>query len=134
MRKTNLTLILTLAVLVLAAAASAFAQKAEKVNLAGKWTGYTVLGDGNRADLNLILEKAGETYTGKVNDDVGMIPEMVLKNVSFKDPTLSFEIELPEANGSRLIKIELKLEGETLKGSWVDPDDNSNVIELTRKK
>lgn len=132
MRKIHVTLIL--AALVLAAALPVLGQKAGKVDLAGKWAGYTVLGDGNRADLNLILEKAGETYTGKVNDDVGMIPEMVIKNVSFKDPTLSFEIELPEANGNRLIKIELKLEGETLKGSWVDPDDNSNIIELTRKK
>jgi len=127
-------LILTLAVLVLAAAAPVFAQKAGKVDLAGKWTGFTILGDGNRADMNLILEKAGETYTGKINDDVGMIPEMVIKNVSFKDPTLSFEIELLETGGTRLIKIELKLEADTLKGSWVDPDDNSNVIDLTRKK
>jgi hypothetical protein len=134
MKKANLTLIVALGALVLAAAVPASAQKAEKVDLAGKWTGFTILGDGNRADLNLILEKAGEMYTGKVNDDVGMIPEMVIKNVSFKESTLSFEIELPEANGTRLIKIELKLAADTLKGSWADPDDNSNIIELTRKK
>lgn len=132
MRKTSL--ILTLAVLVVAAAAPVLAQKAANVNLAGTWTGYTILGDGNRADFNLILEKAGETYTGKINDDAGMMPEMAIKNVLFKDPTLAFEIELPEGAGTRLIKIELKLEADTLKGSWVDPDDNSNVIELARKK
>jgi hypothetical protein len=132
MRRTNLTL--ALAVLVLAAAVPVLSQKAEKVDLAGKWTGYTILGDGNRADLNLILEKAGETYTGKVNDDVGMIPEMVIKNVSFKNPTLSFDIDLPEGAETRLIKIELKLEADTFKGSWADPDGNTNVIELARKK
>ncbi|MGA2532794.1 MAG: hypothetical protein ABSG19_07115 [Candidatus Aminicenantales bacterium] len=132
MRKTSL--ILALAVLALAAAASAFAQKAGEVNLAGTWTGYTILGDGNRADFNLILEKAGETYTGKITDETGVIPEMTIKNVSFKNPTLSFEIELPEGAETRLIKIELKLEADTLKGSWVDPDNNSNVIELARKK
>ena len=132
MRKTSL--ILAVAVLALAAAAPVLAQKAGKVNLAGTWTGYTILGDGNRADFNLILEKAGETYTGKINDDAGMMPEMAIKNVTFKDPTLSFEIEFPDASGTRLIKIELKLEADTLKGNWVDEDDNSNVIELARKK
>lgn len=132
MRKNNLTLIL--AVLVLAAALPVLGQKAEKVNLAGTWTGYTILGDGNRADFNLILEKADETYTGKITDETGVIPEMTIKNVSFKNPTLSFEIEFPGGAEIQLIKIELKLEADTLKGSWVDPDDNSNVIELTRKK
>jgi hypothetical protein len=132
LRKTSL--ILTLAVLVVAAAVPVLAQQAEKVNLAGTWTGYTILGDGNRADFNLILEKAGETYTGKINDEAGVIPEMTIKNVSFKNPTLSFEIELSEGAGTRLIKIELKLEADTLKGNWVDEDDNSNVIELARKK
>jgi hypothetical protein len=132
MRKTSL--ILALGVLIVATAAPVVAQQAEKMNLAGTWTGYSILGDGNRADFNLILEKAGETYTGKITDETGVIPEMTIKNVSFKNPTLSFEIELPDAAGTRLIKIELKLEGETLKGSWVDPDDNSNVIELARKK
>jgi hypothetical protein len=33
-----------------------------------------------------------------------------------------------------LIKIELRLEGETLKGTWVDPFGGSNIIELGRKK
>ena len=134
MRRTNLTLALTLAVLVLAAAVPVLSQKAEKVNLAGTWTGYTILGDGNRADFNLILEKAGETYTGKITDETGVIPEMTIKNVSFKNPTLSFEIDLPEGAETRLIKIELKLEADTLKGSWADPDGNTNVIELARKK
>jgi len=132
MRKTNLTL--TLAVLVLAAAVPVLAQQAEKVNLAGTWTGYTILGDGNRADFNLILEKAGETYTGKITDETGVIPEMTIKNVNFKNPNLSFEIDLPEGAETQLIKIELKLEADTLKGNWVDPDDNSNIVELARKK
>jgi len=33
-----------------------------------------------------------------------------------------------------LIKIELTLDGETLKGAWLDPEGNSDIIELTLKK
>ena len=132
MRKTSL--ILAFAVLALAIATPALAQKPAKVNLAGTWTGYTLLGDGNRADINLILEKAGETYAGKINDETGTIPEMQIKNVTFKDSTLDFEVDLPDGSGTQLIKIELKYEADTLKGSWTDLDGESNIIELARKK
>jgi hypothetical protein len=133
MTKPNRTLILS-ALAVALALAPAFAQMAGKVDLTGTWTGYTILGDGTRAQFNLILAKAGEGYAGKINDEAGMIPEMAIKNVDFKDPTLTFEIEFPDGAGYRLIKIDLKLEADTLKGSWLDADTNSNVIELARKK
>jgi hypothetical protein len=114
--------------------ASAFAQEAGKTDLAGVWTGYTLLGDGSRADFSLILEKVGESYAGKINDEAGIIPEMQIKNVVFKDPVLNFEIDFPNGTETQLIKIELKFEGEALKGSWVDSYGGSNIIELGRKK
>lgn len=114
--------------------APALAQQAGKTDLAGTWTGYTFLGDGSRADFNLTLEKAGESYTGKINDVAGIIPEMQIKNVVFKDPVLNFEIDFPNGTETQLIKIELKLEAETLKGGWVDSYGGSNIIELSRKK
>src|SRR5512136_863325 len=133
MRKMNV--IMSAMVLIVAAVtAPAFAQTAPKADFAGTWTGYTLLGDNTRADLNLILEKAGDTYTGKINDDAGQMPVMEVKNVTFKDKTLLFEVDYPQESGTALIKIELKLDGETLKGSWADPDGNSNIIELVRKK
>jgi hypothetical protein len=132
LRKANL--ILVVAVLALATALPTLAQKPAKVNLAGTWTGYTILGDGNRADFNLLLEPAGDTYTGKINDEAGMIPEMMIKTVTFKDLTLDFEIDFPNGAGVQLIKVELKYEADTLKGSWVDPNGESNIVELSRKK
>jgi hypothetical protein len=133
LRKTNLILV-GVALVLAAAMTPAFGQKAPKVDLAGKWTGYTLLGDGSRADFTLILEKAGDTYSGKINDEVGVIPEMQIKSVTFKDQILAFEIDFPNGAETRLIKIELKLEGDALKGSWMDPDGESNIIELDRKK
>lgn len=121
------------------AASSAFAmaqtgQKPKPVDLTGIWAGYTLLGDSSRADFNLVLAKEGEAYSGKISDDAGMMPVMDIKNVAYKDGTLTFEIDFPNEAGTSRIAIELKLEGETLKGSWVDPNGNSNIIELNRKK
>ena len=45
-----------------------------------------------------------------------------------------FEFDFAEGAESVLIKIELTLDNETLKGSWFDPDGNSDIIELTLKK
>lgn len=133
MTKPNRILILS----VLAAALAlvpVFAQTAGKVDLSGTWTGYTILGDGTRAEFSLVLARAENTYAGKITSETGMIPEMAIKNVIFKDPALTFEVELPDGAGYQLIKIDLKLEADTLKGSWLDADTNSNVIELARKK
>jgi hypothetical protein len=133
MTKPNRILILSVLALTLALA-PAFAQKAGKVDLAGIWTGFTLLGDGSRAEFNLTLEKAGDLYTGKITDEAGIIPEMQLKNVTFKDSTLAFEIDFPNGAGTQVIKVELKYEADTLKGNWVDPNGESNIIELGRKK
>jgi hypothetical protein len=130
----NLIALFCAALALAAAAAQAPAQKAPAVDLTGTWTGYTIIGDGSRADFSLILAKSGETYTGKITDETGVIPEMQIKNVVFKNPDLAFEIDFPNGTATQLIKIELKLEGESLKGGWVDEEGNSNIIELARKK
>jgi len=124
-----LTVALTAALLLLLG--TALAQKASPV---GTWSGYTILGDGSKATFNLSLEKSPDGYAGKITDDSGIIPEMALKNIVFKDATLTFELDLPQGTETTLIKIELKLDGDTLKGNWEDPNGETNIIELERKK
>jgi hypothetical protein len=116
---------LTLVVLV----GGVFAQK--KPDVAGTWVGYAIA-DGNRVELTVIVEKTAAGYTGKISDTTGMVPETPLKNIVFKDGKLSFEFDM--VTESMLIKIELTLENETLKGAWFDPDGNSDLVELTLKK
>jgi opacity protein-like surface antigen len=133
--------LLGVAVMVSMAAAFAVSQDAAqtapkpgKAELTGTWTGYTFLGDYSRADFDLNLKKEGDVYAGQISDQAGIIPTMDIKNPAYKDGLLTFEIDFPNDTGTSRIAIELKLEGETLKGRWLDPDGNSNVIELTRKK
>jgi len=133
MRRTAYMLIPSVLTLALAFA-PAFAQNAGKVDLTGTWTGYTVLGDGTRAEFSLILEKEGPGYSGKITSESGMIPDMPIRDVTFRDLLLDFAVDFPDSSGPQPIKIELKFENNMLKGGWADPNGNSNVIELQRKK
>lgn len=131
MKKTLIILaIVTLTLLALVG--GVFAQK--KPDVAGTWIGFAVVGDGNRVDLTLVIEKGAAEYTGKINDSTGTVPETSLKNIVFKDNKLTFEFDMTEGAESMLIKIDLTLENETLKGAWFDPDGNTDIIELTLKK
>jgi hypothetical protein len=131
MKKTLLILaIVTLTLLVLVG--GVFAQK--KPDIAGTWVGYAIVGDGSRVDFNVVIEKGAAGYTGKLGDTAGMIPESPLKNIVFKDKKLTFEFDLAQGMESQLIKIELTLEGEVLKGAWFDPEGSSDIVELTLKK
>jgi hypothetical protein len=116
-----------LAVLILVG--GVFAQK--KPEVIGTWIGFAV-GEGNRVDLTVVIDKGEAGYTGKISDATGMVPESPLKNIVFKDGRLAFEFDM--ASESMLIKIELTLDSETLKGAWFDPEGNSDIIELTLKK
>jgi hypothetical protein len=105
-----------------------------KPDIIGTWIGYAIVGDGGRVDITVVIDKGEAGYTGKLSDTTGMVPESPLKEIVFKDAKLTFEFDLNEGAGSRLIKIELNLENEALKGAWFDPDGNSDIIELTLKK
>lgn len=107
----------------------------KKPGFLGAWTGYAIVGDGSRVDFNVSFDKGEAGYTGKLSDTSGMIPESPLKNIAFKDNKVTFEFDLVDGGGgSQLIKIELALDKETLKGHWVDAEGNSDIVELTLKK
>jgi len=131
MKKTLLILALVAAAF-FALAAGAVAQKTPDV--AGTWVGYAIVGDGSRVDLTLVIEKGNAGYTGKLSDMAGMVPESSLRNIVFKDKKLTFDFDFAQGMDSVLIKLDLTLENETLKGAWFDPDGNSDLVELTLKK
>jgi hypothetical protein len=128
--------ILILAVTVMALcilAGGLLAQK--KAGFLGVWTGYAIVGDGSRVDINVSFDKDETGYTGKLAEASGMIPESPLKNIVFQDGKLTFEFDLLDGGGgSQLIKIELALDNENLKGRWIDEEGSSDIIELTFKK
>jgi hypothetical protein len=131
MKKTLLILAATaLALLILGG--GLFAQK--KPDVVGTWVGYAIVGDGSRVDITVVIDKGEAGYTGKLSDATGMVPESPLKEIVFKDGKLVFAFDFAEGTGTMLIKIELTLDTETLKGSWFDENGGSGLIELTLKK
>jgi hypothetical protein len=128
-----------LPVIVLAAlallAGPALAQAPKKADVVGTWLGTAVVDDsGTVFDITVVIDKAEGGYAGKLFDATGMVPESPLRKIEFKDAKLAFEFDLVQGMDSTLIRIELVLEAETLKGAWYDPDGNSGAISLALKK
>ena len=128
----KIPLVALAALCVLAGTASPQAPK--KADIIGTWVGTAVVGDGSRIDITTVIEKAATGYSGKLGDMSGMVPESPLREIVFKDNKLTFDFDLAQGTGTVVIKIELTLEAETLKGFWFDPDGNSGEIELALKK
>jgi hypothetical protein len=130
--KRTLLILAIVAVALFVLVDGAFAQK--KPGVVGTWAGYAIVDDGSRVDITVLIEKGEAGYTGKLSDTAGMIPESPLRNIVFKDNKLTFDFDFSQGMDSVLIRLELTLENETLKGAWFDPDGNSNIVELTLKK
>lgn len=130
--KKSLLIILCLTIALLAVIGGVFAQS--KAGIVGTWAGHTFVGDGTRAEFILIVDKGSEGLTARITSETGMVPDMTCRNVAFAENKLTFDIEFPSGMDVVLISIGLTLEGDTLKGSWADPDGSTDIIELARKK
>ncbi len=105
----------------------------KKPDIVGTWLGYANSPD-MRFDLTVIFAKGETGYTGKMSDASGMLAEIPLREIVFKDGKVTFEFDLVMGVEAMLIKIELTLENEGLKGFWYDVNGNSDVVELTLQK
>ena len=134
MKKSRLVPIVALAALSVLAG-SAFSQAPKKADIVGTWVGTAMGGDGaTPLEITAVIDKTAVGYSGKLGDTAGMVPESAIREIVFKDNKLTFDFDLAQGTETLLIKIELTLEAETLKGFWFDPDGNSGAIELKLKK
>jgi len=106
----------------------------KKPDIAGTWLGYALTGDGSRVELTVVFDKGEAGYTGKMTEATGMLPESALRQIVLKDGKVTFEFDLVMGVESQLIKIEMTLENDVLKGFWFDAEGNSDIVELTLKK
>lgn len=133
--KRSLTLIVVAVTLLALGAGPALAQAPKKADVIGTWVGTAVVGDdGSQVEITVVIDKAETGYSGKLSDSTGMVPETALRQIVFKDNKLSFEFDLQQGAGATLIKIELLLDAETLKGVWTSDQGESGAVELTLKK
>jgi len=104
-----------------------------KLSPVGTWTG-TAENMGSYDAITVVIEKKGDTYTGKINDVMGMFPDSEIKNFVWKGEKISFEFPGAMGDMSFNIKADLALTEKTLNGTWTVPDAGlTGAIELTRK-
>jgi energy-converting hydrogenase Eha subunit B len=132
MMKKALWIILVLTVALLALIGGAFAQ--DKPGIVGTWAGHTFIGDGVRAEIILVVDKGAGGLTAKIMSETEMFPELICRNVAFAGNRLTCDLDFPDAMGTVLISVSLTLEGDALTGYWANPDGDSDVIELARRK
>ena len=130
--KKSLWILLCLTIALLVVIGGALAQS--KAGIAGTWAGHTFIGDGFRAEFILTVEKGAEGLTAKITSETGEVPDMTCRNVAFAENKLTFDIDFPDDMDVVLISVGLVLDGDTLKGSWANPDGSADIIELARKK
>lgn len=102
--------------------------------IVGAWTGHTFIGDGSRVEFTLVVDKGTEGLTARITSETGDVPDMDCRNVSYADRKLTFDLDFPEGMGVVPIRVSLVLEGDALKGLWANPEGDTDVIELSRKK
>ena len=119
------TLSLTLAAAVLFAAGA--------VDLSGTWKGFAE-NEGYPDNVTVVLEKAGDTYTGTVTDEMGMFPNSSIQNFVVIEDTVTFEFEGNYEGTPFTLKAEMTLDEGTMKGTWtVDSLGASGILELTKE-
>jgi hypothetical protein len=125
--KTGTSLLL---MILLCAAASTFPQTKD---LSGTWTGETIVPP-DKDIVTLVLKKEGDSYSGTINDSLGMLIALPLQNVKFDGATMTFEFVVPLSGQELRVRTTLKATGEKLVGSWVAEDGSSGQLEMARAK
>ncbi|MEW5983812.1 MAG: hypothetical protein AB1806_15785 [Acidobacteriota bacterium] len=121
------------AVLVLTVAVSVGAAAQAPADLTGTWIGMTLVPNVGEDAITLDLKREADTYTGTCADAAGMIVGTEIKNVSYKEGTLTFDIGVSDGTASFLVRISLKVDGDTMAGTWTTEQGESGELKLARK-
>ena len=106
----------------------------QEADLSGTWEGTTEVPDVMEPDkITLVLTKIDGEYSGTFSDSMGFAEEAELKDIEFKDKSLTFNFTI--FNGFEYMQIysTLTLDGNKLTGSWESEDGSSGQVELVKK-
>ena len=119
MKKIVLLLLVSLVFTSIFSCGSIFKKKGPE--LAGTWKGTAMISVESDLDqITMIITKDGEKYTGKITDSIGYLKNTPLKNIIFKDNTLSFAFDVVAAGS--VVETIMVYENDTLKGDFETTD------------
>lgn len=107
----------------------------QEVDLTGTWEGTTEVPDLPEPDkITLVLEKTDEGYTGTASDSSGMLENVEIEDIEFKEGKLSFNFTFFDGDQYTTVYLYLTLEGNKMSGYWEVEDGTSASIELEKIK
>jgi len=106
----------------------------QEVDLSGTWEGTTEVPDAPEPDqITLVLEKIDGEYSGTFTDSLGFAEDAELKDIEFKDNTLTFNFTIFDGFEYAQVYSTLTVDGNKMSGGWETEDGDSGQIELVRK-
>ena len=103
-------------------------------DLTGTWVGTTLVPDVGEDAVTLELKREGDTYTGRCTDAANVVVAPEIRNVAFKDGTLTFDIGVVGGGGNALtVHVTLKVDGDAMAGRWATDDGEWAELKLVRK-
>jgi hypothetical protein len=103
-------------------------------DISGTWLGETEIPDQGTDELTLVLEKAGDTYTGTLSDSFGMLMDTEAEDLEYKDNVLTFNFSIYDGYSSMTVYITLKVEGDTMTGQWETEEGETGEINMVKKE
>ena len=106
----------------------------QEVDLSGTWEGTTEVPDAMEPDqITLVFEKIDGEYGGTFTDSMGFAEEAELRDIEFKDNTLTFNFTIFDGFEYTVVYVTLKVEGDKMSGNWETEDGSSGPVELEKK-
>ncbi len=115
-------------ILVLLLAAFTFAGGPD---LSGTWKGETSV-DGAAVDLTLVLNKAGDSYSGTITDSAGDSDNAEIADVKLDGNQLSFSFMINNGVENLAVQVALEVDESTMKGNWESEDGNYGSINMEK--
>jgi len=104
------------------------------IDLTGTWTGSIDTGGMGADTLTLVLKKAAQSYTGTINDSLGLIDkDFAITEVKLVGNEFSFGLKA--MGGAMEFALKLKVDGDKMTGEIMNKAaGQGGPIEFVRKK
>ena len=103
-------------------------------DISGIWVGETEIPDQGTDELTMVLEKAGDTYTGTLSDSFGMLVDTEAEDLEYKENVLTFNFSIYDGYSSMTVYITLNVDGNTMTGQWETEDGGTGEINMEKKE
>ena len=103
-------------------------------DLSGAWIGDAVLPGSTETDhITLVLEKAGDSYSGRFSDSRELARDAALRDVTYNNGNLRFKVPVVIDGRNQTLRFGLNFHSGRLIGGWGTEGGNYGTLELSRR-